>query len=239
MGGIIVRETLYQMEENAGRHPFPETIGRVTKAITFNSPHGGVDLYPDAAWGCLGCQQSADLYTGSYLMGELSSKPGLNPQPDLLTKGLTTEWTIIGSECDKVVKGTTSIDMNAHHTVFYVQDKRKKATTTCYDHGGALKDQSVEQDAQRYGCDTIDPRNHACGTDYKGNYMDYTDAWTSTENGLRGLSQLYYSITGRLPDVPSGTRMAGKLPSGVERIGSNGRLSLLSTAVTAWALLRR
>jgi pimeloyl-ACP methyl ester carboxylesterase len=239
MGGIIVRETLYQMQEHAGQHPFPETIGRVTKAITFNSPHGGVALYPDAAWGCLGCQQSADLYTGSDLMAELSTDSGLTPQPNLLTKGLTTEWTIIGSECDKVVKGKTSIDMNAHHAVFYVQDKRKKATTTCYDHGGAIHDQSVEQDAQRYDCDTSDPRNHACGTDYKDNTIDYTDAWTSTKNGLRGLSQLYYSITGRLPDVPSGTRMAGKLPSSAEMIGSSRYLWLLSTTAAAWALLRR
>ena len=59
MGGIIVRETLYQMQEHAGQHPFPETIGRVTKAITFNSPHGGVGDVTTV--GCLGCQQSQDL----------------------------------------------------------------------------------------------------------------------------------------------------------------------------------
>ena len=36
-----MRETLYQMQENAGQGPFPLTIGHVTKAITFNSPHSG------------------------------------------------------------------------------------------------------------------------------------------------------------------------------------------------------
>ena len=243
MGGIIVRETLHQVGLHAGQRPFPETIGRVTKAITFNSPHGGVrDI---TTVGCLGCQQSQDLGKTSELMIELSTDAGKNPQPDLLTKGLTTEWTVIASECDNVVGGplnpnsyANAVNMNADHAVVYAEDKRKKSINTCYDHGGALKDQSTNQDAQRYDCDTSDTGYHPCGIDYKDKNLE-GEQWTSTKNGLRGLSQLYYSITGRLPDAPSGTRMAGKLPSGVERIGSNGRLSLLLTAVTAWALLRR
>jgi hypothetical protein len=75
MGGIIVRETLYQMQQRIGQdpsiqHPFPPTIGRVTKAITFNSPHGGVPLFPDSAIGCGGCTQSNELYEKSEFMLE-------------------------------------------------------------------------------------------------------------------------------------------------------------------------
>ena len=243
MGGIIVRETLYQMVLSAGRYPFPETISRVTKAITFNSPHGGVGDVTTV--GCLGCQQSQDLLSTSYFMGELSTKSGKKPQLNLLTKGLPTEWTVIASECDKIVGGplnpnsyANAVNMNADHAVVYADDKRKKAITTCYDHGGATHDQSTNQDAQRYDCDTSDTGDHPCGIDYKDKNLE-GEQWTSTKNGLRGLSQLYYSITGRLPDVPSGTRMAGKLPSSAEMIGSSRYPWLLSTTAAAWALLRR
>ena len=244
MGGIIVRETLYQMEQHAGQHPFPSTIGRVTKAITFNSPHGGV--FDINAIGCGGCQQAKDLVYKSDFMLELSTTIGKNPQPDLLTKGLTTEWTVIGSECDNVVGGplnpnryANAINMNADYAVVYAKDKRDKSTTTCYDHGGALKDSNAAIDAQRYYCDTSDPGNYPCGIVYTDTADTTGGKWRHTENGLRGLSQMYYSVTGRLPEIPNGARMAGKLPSGAERVGSSHHLWLLSTAATAWALLRR
>jgi pimeloyl-ACP methyl ester carboxylesterase len=229
MGGIIVRETMYQMQEHAGQSPFPDTIGRVTKAITFNTPHGGV---PDGAhfFACGGCTQVEELGTKNVFMSELS-KYGLNPQPDLLTKGLTTEWTVTGSECDLLVRPPSAIGMHARHAVVY-----PLGSNTCYGHGEALNDKIVDQDSIQYACDTGNPDGYPCVPSHRNLGRKMDGNWRYVNNGLRGLSQLYYSITGRLPE---GTRMAGKLPSGVERIGSNGRLSLLSTAITAWTILRR
>jgi len=243
---------------HAGQDPFPETIGRVTKAITFNSPHGGVDLYPDSAWGCAGCTQAAELYTGSDFMAELSSPSGgLNPQPDLLTKGLTTAWTVIGSECDIVVRTLlppsgvfSAIDMNAQYAVVYARDGRNKKTTTCYDHGGVLKDQSTNQDAQYYYCSSSDPDNKPCGVDYKNKKLE-GDEWQKTENGLRGLPLLYSAIRGCVGrskiDVSTSLKSdflplcteSPALPGGEERASRSHRLWMLSTTAAAWALLRR
>jgi hypothetical protein len=106
MGGLITRETLYQMQENAGQGPFPPTIGHVTKAITFNTPHSGTNPLL-AFFACDGCTQSVELTAGKDFISELN-KSGRNPQ----TSGGFTEWTVIGSECDLAVVPTqSSIDM--------------------------------------------------------------------------------------------------------------------------------
>ena len=58
-----MRETLFQMQEYAGQSPFPTTIGHVTNAITFNTPHEGISpnfllgsCKPDACL-TIGCLQ--------------------------------------------------------------------------------------------------------------------------------------------------------------------------------------
>jgi len=221
LGGIIMRETMYQMQKHAGQSPYPPTIGHVTDAITFNTPHGGPkDLLTILA--CSGCRNGAEVKADSELMQELRNY-GRNPQ----TSAGWTSWTAIGSECDPVMYPKSSIDMDASHTIVYADDETHN---TCYDHSAALHDTHVMQDAAQFYCDTTDPGNSPCGTDYK-------QVRRSRVNGLRGLSQLYYSITGRLPEVPSGTRMAGKLPSGVERVGSSHRLWMVAAIGAAWKLL--
>jgi hypothetical protein len=200
MGGIIVRETMYQMQEHAGQSPFPTTIGHVTDAVTFNTPHGGTDIGIDLIV-CNGCTQAANMYSTSDLMFELRSL-GKNPQ----TSGGFTNWTVIGSECDSILNladppiaggiGIASaVDMHARHAVVY--------SSPCY-------------------CDTSHPDKSPCGTDYNRR----GGKWKYTENGPHGLLELYNAVTGRLP-------------SGAERVGSSRHLWLLSTAATAWALLRR
>jgi len=155
-------------------------------------------------------------------MSELRSS-GRNPQ----TSGGFTNWTVIGSVCDLAVSETSAIDMNASHAVVYSRGfEVEKFKQKCYDHGQALHDNNLKQDAHLYNCSTVDPDNSPCGTEYKDKKGNPVGNWKYTENGLRGLSQLYYSITGRLP-------------SGAERVGSSRHLWLLSTAATAWALLRR
>ena len=204
-----MRETLYQMQEHAGQGPFPPTIGHVTKAITFNTPHEGTVLPANLA--CGGCLQGKELSKGSDLLTELATS-GRNPQ----TSAGFTDWTVIGSECDLVVLPTSSaIDMDASHTIVYP----KEGLLTCYDHSKALQDANLKRDANQFYCDTDNPVNYSCVTDYRktGNTR-----WNKAGSWRHGLSQLYYSITG-----------------GAERAGSSRHLWLLSTTVTAWALLRR
>ena len=189
MGGVITRGALYQMDIHAGQAPFPDTIGQVTKAITFNSPHGGV--YGIDALGCAGCQQAQDLVYNSPFMSDLSSPAGLDPQP---TKGLTTVWSAIGSECDNVVGGllnpnqyANAIDMNANFALVYAS-----GSDTCYDHGGAIHDNNIKLDAKYYYCNISETDGSPCGIDYNAKNPE----WKETAKGLRGLQLMYYLISG-------------------------------------------
>ena len=189
MGGMITCGALHQMDQHAGQYPFPDTIGQVTKAITFNSPHGGV--YGINALGCAGCQQAQDLVFNSAFMSDLSSPAGLDPQP---TKGLTTVWSVVGSECDNIVGGllnpnqyANAIDLNANFALVYAS-----GSDTCYDHGGALHDSDTKLDAKYYHCNTSETGGSPCGLDYN----DKNLAWKETAKGLRGLQLMYYLISG-------------------------------------------
>ena len=189
MGGIIVRETMYQMQQPES--PFPKTIGHVTDAVTFNAPHSGT-----IPGGDLTCQQLRELDEFSGLMSDLKNH-GQNPQ----TSGGFTRWTVIGSECDTMLQdanptqlgGTgiaSAVDMHASHAVIYKDDS---TTTTCYDHGGAIHAWEPKKlDAHLYYCDTSDPNNSPCGTTYnKGG------EWKYTGNGPHGLLAMYDEITGK------------------------------------------
>ena len=188
MGGIIIRETLYQMQENAGQSPFPTAIGQVTDAITFNTPHEGID--PIGVLACSGCTQGVEMNGVSGLMSELKIF-GQNPQ----TSGGFTNWTVIGSECDGYVGPINAIDMHASHVVVYATGS---PDISCYDHNNAIHDSSTSQDAYQYYCDTSDPDNFPCGINYHPSPAS-GDKWVSTESGPRGLSALYDAITGNLP----------------------------------------
>ena len=59
MGGIVIRNAMRLVQENGGQFGFPDNIGHVTDAVTFNTPHAGVnDL---GLIGCLGCTQDSQL----------------------------------------------------------------------------------------------------------------------------------------------------------------------------------
>jgi hypothetical protein len=184
LGGVLMRETMYQMQENAGKSPYPPTIGHVTEAITFNTPHAGPKDFL-AILACGGCRNGAEVKADSELMQELRNY-GRNPQ----TSAGWTSWTAIGSECDPVMPAKSSIDMDASHAVVYAYDETHN---TCYDHSAALHDTRVVQDAAQFYCDTTDPGNSPCGTDYK---QARSSTWRSRVNGFRGIEQLYNQITG-------------------------------------------
>jgi triacylglycerol esterase/lipase EstA (alpha/beta hydrolase family) len=162
MGGIIVRNTMYLTQVNAESPvipiPFPPSIGTVTDAVTFNSPHGGVpsDGGLVGLFGCLDCKQVEELTSGSDFLNGL----GLYPQ----VPGSATRWTIVGSQCDTYVSAVSAISMNANQAVVY--SIMGESDNTCYDHGGALHDSNVNNIAIQYTCSTDDPVNSPCGTAY-------------------------------------------------------------------------
>jgi pimeloyl-ACP methyl ester carboxylesterase len=175
LGGIIIRETLYQMQEHAGQSPFPTTIGHVSDAVTFDTPHsGGVPLVDHFA--CSGCTQVAEL-NGDF-MSELK-KSGRNPQ----TPG-GTDWTVIGSECDIVARAASAIDMDASRAVVY-----QLGTNTCYGHNDAINDNSPTRDSRQYYCDTSDLGNIPCGT------SAYDVNWEHRDDGPHGLLYMYNAIS--------------------------------------------
>lgn len=175
MGGIIIRNTMYLAETQGGQQGMPSDIGTVTDAVTFNSPHGGVPSV--GGWAaCLGCKQGAELSSGSDFMNSL----GLYPQ----VPGGAARWTIVGSECDQFVSPVSAISMNADQAVVY--STRGIDDNTCYDHGGALHDGNVINNALQYTCSTDDPVNSPCGTAYAST----NGPWTVGQ-GPRGLQELY------------------------------------------------
>jgi hypothetical protein len=243
MGGLIMRETLYQMQKNAGPGRFPSTIGYVTKAITFNTPHEGSVLGRQGSGKlskCDGCQQGIELTPKSDLLTELATF-GRNPQ----TSAGFTEWTEVGSQCDfAVLPASSSVGMDANHAVVYsghVKVGPIKDTPTCYDHGGALHDDKTEHDAEYYYCDTSDPNNNACTDQYQ------SSRWSKTKTGLHGLELLYSAIVGCVEsnkvggnkmDVNASLSFCPQ-PSTADRAGSSPRLWMAATIASVWALLAR
>ena len=225
LGGLIMRETIYQMQENAGKFPYPPTIGHVEKAITFNTPHNGTIVTTGNLnlIACGGCTQGTELTAGSALLSELYTS-GRNPQS---AEGFT-EWTTIGSQCDLAVQpASSSVNMDASHAVVYAGPN---ILETCYSHTKARQDANTKQDAQYYYCDTSDPRTDPCGPPYlpKDN-----PKWHKTTTGLRGLSLLY----DRIKDSYGKSGTSGTSDASTNR--SPRLLALGVVASTYWALLAR
>ncbi len=186
MGGIIIRNTMHLAETQGGQHGMPKDIGHVTDAVTFNSPHAGVN--DDGYTACGGCTQIMQLAGDDPFMKELT-KNAQNPQ----TSAGFTQWTVVGSECDPYVGSSlnpdgaaTAIAMDASHAIMYTHGGSPDA---CYDHSSALGDSSTKNDATLYYCDTNNPTGNPCGTNYQNNAK-----WKKTTTGSRGLQTLYGSV---------------------------------------------
>lgn len=185
MGGIVIRNAMRLVQENGGQFGFPDDIGHVTDAVTFNTPHAGV-----AGGGSLiacfpSCTQVNQLTAGSDFINTLTQN-AQNPQ----TSAGFTQWTVVGSECDPIVGSSLNPDgaanavaMDASHAIMYTKDN----SATCYDHGQALHDRSAANDATLYSCDTTP--DVPCGTDYQNQAATVTN-WVKTTTGPRGLQTL-------------------------------------------------
>ncbi len=185
MGGIIVRNAVSLVDNFGGQSGIPNDIGDVTDAVTFNSPHSGVNDIGN--WACGGCTQVTQLTADDPFMIALGNT-GQNPQ----TSAGFTQWTVVGSECDPYVGSSvnpdgaaTAIAMQASHAIMY----SNQDSTTCYSHTSALGDSSTANDAAFYYCDTNDPTGNACGINYEGGTN-----WQFTTGGPHGLQLLYDAV---------------------------------------------
>jgi hypothetical protein len=180
MGGLIMREAMSQVQQQEPH--FPTTIGHVTDAITFETPHGGITGSSNiAGLACGSCTQLNEMMQGSGFISELSQ----NPQ----TSGGFTSWTVIGSECDSYVDPHSATDMRASHAIVYANTYAFE--DWCKDHNAIITDTSATQDAQLYYCDKSDPDKSPCGTDY--------NQWKNTEEGPHALLAMYDAINNKLP----------------------------------------
>ncbi|GCE28792.1 hypothetical protein KDA_42760 [Dictyobacter alpinus] len=179
MGGLIIRRTMQLVQEHA--MPWlPPTLGSVTDAITFDTPHNGAIGAPLA---CGNCVQGQQIGWNSRFIRDL----GANAQhPNSGTT--TTDWTIIGSHCDYLI-GNSALMMSANHKVWY----DSSSNGTCYNHGGAIHDPSLLMDGNASYCDTADPLSHDdCNFD---DHNNQGSGWYYTENGYpHGLQEMDYAL---------------------------------------------
>jgi hypothetical protein len=196
MGGLIVRNALYQVQQHksAAMPPGPLLVSDV---VTIATPHGGV---PNASativnpieanienalnvFTCVTCQQFRQMQVGGKFMNEMADF-AQNPQG-----GQGTDWTLIGQgrheltqkpACDFVdLQANSAVYMDGGHKVIY--------ETPCYDHGGYLGDQSDVNSATAYVCDNACKRPFADG-----------DNWQLKENYPHALARVFEALF--LPD---------------------------------------
>lgn len=145
MGGLIVRNALYQVEHKKAPAHFPPTLGGISDVVTFGTPHLGMpDLLGATGYlACGGCEQATNMAIGGQFMNELTLY-AQNPQA---AKG--TDWTLIGSKCDEYVSVYSASFMATANAVAYF-DANKNGS--CYDHGGYLGDTNDHADAFYHEC---------------------------------------------------------------------------------------
>lgn len=101
MGGLVVRAALAGVHNRAPGFP---TRLLVSDVVTAGSPHAGAGIAAIcgalAGWVPTQCTEMAP---GSAFLANLRH----NPQP-----GSPTDWTLIGSDCDLVVSGSSAVSMS-------------------------------------------------------------------------------------------------------------------------------
>ncbi len=178
MGGLIVRNALYQVQRG-GVSWAPPTLGGISDIVDFSTPHRGVPGLAGLTgfFACGSCKQFNDLVSGKTFINEMQAN-AQNPQA---SGG--TDWTLIGSNCDAYVDMQNATDMVAVHHVAYVNDNNDG---TCYDHSGPLRDTNDAYDAAYYycnSCTTIPPQQ---------GYDVYS--WSYWNKAPRSLHEMMYGL---------------------------------------------
>jgi hypothetical protein len=172
MGGLIVRNALYQVQQHKRFMPPGPLL--VSDVVTIATPHGGV---PSAQEGlgvladianfriCGDCQQFLQMNVFSTFMNQMADS-AQSPQG-----GQGTDWTLIGqggpdingvTECDFAdLQLNSPVYMDGAHKVIY--------ETPCYDHGAYLGDQSDIPNASALVCEAVCKRPFAPTDDWEYN----------------------------------------------------------------------
>lgn len=140
MGGLIVRNMIYQVQQKKAPEHFPPTLGNISDIVTLESPHEGIggDSLTRLLSQCGNCTEVNELANQSYFMNEMQNN-AQNPQAKS-----GTDWTLIGSECDVVSYNTVSTWMDGGHKVRF---RNNTTGAPCYDHEGILMDENDASDA--------------------------------------------------------------------------------------------
>ncbi len=168
MGGLIVRNGIYQVQKSKATWTMPSVLPNISDVVTLATPHGGAYGAPLL---CLGCTQGGDMQPGGMFMNEMYNS-AQNPQSG------STDWTMIGSQCDEAVSTSEATYMSGGHKSYFTSD----SPNSCYSHGGYLTDESDSMDAHIYWCDgcTTSPSswNYWSGAPHSLHHMMYA-LWLS------------------------------------------------------------
>lgn len=160
MGGLIVRNTLYQIWKSKATWTMPPSLPNISDVVTFGTPHGG---QAGAGALCSLCKQAGDMDPSGMFITEMRNS-AQNPQAG------ATDWTMMGSYCDEAVDYSSAIYMDGGRKSLFLTTY----VGTCYLHGGYLTDQNDTSNAPIIWCD-------GCSKDtYFSNY----NSWNSAPHSL-------------------------------------------------------
>ncbi|HWG92201.1 MAG TPA: hypothetical protein VNZ52_15225 [Candidatus Thermoplasmatota archaeon] len=127
MGGLLIRYALAKQ----GTTDFPPHL-LVEDVTTWGTPHGGLGT----SWCKLSTWSDVrQMCSDSAFMTWLKNN-AQNPQ----AKQWSTDWTLVGSDCDGWVAWNLAVDMKANHKVVHVSNP-------CYGHSDYYADVSTTNDA--------------------------------------------------------------------------------------------
>lgn len=174
MGGLIVRNTIYQVQNHKSSY-MPPTIGGISDVVTFATPHGGIPG-GGGIFTCGSCTQIKDMTSGSQFMNEMYNS-AQNPQA---TSG--TDWTLMGDNgsighrirCDSSVPpGSATYMYGGRKSVF---------NNLCYSHAGYLTDTNDAYNGDIYWCD-------GCGLP-----PNYFSSWNRNTTAPHSLHHMMYAL---------------------------------------------
>ncbi|MBE3558915.1 MAG: hypothetical protein IMW89_06780 [Ktedonobacteraceae bacterium] len=151
MGGLIVRNAIYQVTQRKATWTMPPRLG-ITDVVTFGTPHGGIDLgqqIADFFAICHSCRQTQEMTSNSSFMNEMYNQ-AQNPQANQDGRG--TDWTLMGDfNCDLAVSGESSTWMNGGRKSRFI--KQDNPNSACYGHAGYLTDTNDRERTEITWCD--------------------------------------------------------------------------------------
>ncbi|HLG62082.1 MAG TPA: hypothetical protein VKY19_09130 [Ktedonosporobacter sp.] len=110
MGGLLVRNTIYQVQKSKATWTMPSTLGIIQDVIDFGVPNNGEPV------NVCHCTQGEDIRGGSFFMNEMTNSAD-NPQAG------GTDWTLMSSVYDTIASPSFDYDglniPNAGHKIFY------------------------------------------------------------------------------------------------------------------------